>query len=70
MELEVLPIVWAINHNQHYLFGRPFTVVMDHHSLCHLCKMKDPCNWIARWIMKLHEYDWTSLQNWKDPTEA
>lgn len=37
VELEALAVVWAIHHSCHYFFGRPFTVVMDHHSLCNLC---------------------------------
>lgn len=57
MELEALAVVWAIDHNQHYLFGQLFTVVMDHHLLSNLCWMKDPCIRIARWIMNLQEYD-------------
>lgn len=67
MELKALTVVWAINHNQHYLFGRPFSGNIP--PLCQLCKMKDPCNLIARWIMKLQEYDYqpTKLETHLEP---
>lgn len=33
MELEALTIVWGIEHNHHYMFGHPFKVVMNHHTV-------------------------------------
>lgn len=60
-ELEALGVIYAIEHFKPYICGRHFTVVTDHHSLCHLLKlkesMKDPKDRLARWIMRLQPYD-------------
>ena len=60
-ELELLAVVWAIEHFKYYLYGRRFTLITDHQTLVSALKsnrgIKTYQSRLTRWIDRLIPFD-------------
>ena len=57
-ERECLAIVWATEHNDYFLLGAPFIIYTDHNPLTYLRSIARPQGRLARWILKLEQYEY------------
>ena len=53
-EGEAMAVVWAVTHFRHYLYGKPFVLVIDHQPLLTGNKLTGKH---ARWALILQGYD-------------
>lgn len=58
-ELEGLAAIWSLGYLRHLIYGRPVKIVSDHHALCWIRSLKDPTGRLARWSLRLSEFDYT-----------
>ncbi|GBN87376.1 Retrovirus-related Pol polyprotein from transposon 17.6 [Araneus ventricosus] len=61
VELETMAIVFAVNHFKNYLFGKYFRINSDQQCLSKIIDYKDPTSRIARWMVTLHQFDYTVI---------
>lgn len=57
IELELLAIVWAVQHFRPYLFGKRFEILTDHRPLVYLFSMTDPSSRLTKFRLKLETFD-------------
>lgn len=55
-EKECLGFVYAVSQFRHFIWGKPFKIVTDHHALCWLHKNRDASGRLVRWAIKLQDY--------------
>ena len=58
-EKEAYAVVWALQYFHPYVYGVKITVYTDHKALQWLRGIKHPNGKLARWILKLEQYDYT-----------
>ena len=61
--IELLGVVWSIEHFKYYLYGKPFTVITDHRALLSIMREnranKSYNSRLTRWVDRLLPFDFT-----------
>ena len=62
-ELELLGVVWSVEHFKYYLYGKPFTVITDHRALLSIMREnrsnKSYNSRLTRWVDRLLPFDFS-----------
>ena len=62
-ELELLGVVWSVEHFKFYLYGKPFTVITDHRALLSIMREnrsnKSYKSRLTRWVDRLLPFDFS-----------
>ena len=58
---ELWSVVYNVQHFRQYLYGRHFTIRVDHASLQWLHRFKEPNGQLSRWLAILGEYTFTMV---------
>ena len=56
-EKEAFAVIWGLEHFNAYVYGHKVIVYTDHRALQWLRDIKNPSGKLARWILKLEEFD-------------
>ncbi|MEM6349118.1 MAG: ribonuclease H family protein, partial [Bacteroidota bacterium] len=61
-ELEMLGVVWSLEHFKHYIFGKKISIYTDHQALVSILNGKNingkqACNRLTRWLSRLLLFD-------------
>ena len=60
-ERELLALIFSIEKFRPYIEGTKFTVITDHYSLVWLNRLKEPTGRLARWAVKIQQYDFEMI---------
>ena len=62
-ELELLGVVWSVEHFKYYLYGKPFTVITDHRALLSIMREnrsnKSYNSRLTRWVDRLLPFEFS-----------